>query len=74
MEKESIQKHTGKSEHVLTLIRQARKGDKQAIERVLQMFDSDIRYLAQFIKMPREDAIQELTTELIAMIRREITE
>ncbi|CAG5080851.1 Putative uncharacterized protein [Thermobacillus xylanilyticus] len=71
MEKESIQNHPGEHEHALILIKQARDGDKQAIEQVLQLFDTDIRYLAQFIKMPREDAIQELVTELIAMIKRD---
>jgi len=71
MEKESVQNHPGENEYALMLVKRAREGDKQAIEQVLQLFDTDIRYLAQFIKMPREDAIQELVAELIAMIKRD---
>lgn len=53
----------------MSLLEAARNGDQTAMEELLQFFDSDFEYLAKFIRIPREDALQALKTEFIEMVR-----
>lgn len=57
---------------LIILLKQAQNGDKSAMEALLKIFEPDINYLAKFIKLSREDALQELKTEFIDVIRRGI--
>ncbi|MFE1631071.1 helix-turn-helix domain-containing protein [Brevibacillus reuszeri] len=48
----------------------AKNGDKASIIKIIKVFESDITDLARYIRLPREDAIQTLKTELITLILR----
>jgi hypothetical protein len=52
-----------------SLVTQARNRDKEAMEKLLSLFESEIQDLARFIKMPREDAIQTIKTDFLEMIQ-----
>ncbi|MDU0205846.1 MULTISPECIES: helix-turn-helix domain-containing protein [Paenibacillus] len=67
MEKERIGDHE-KARVLEDLLQKAQGGDKGSIEIILQYFEEEIIYLAKFIKMPKEDAIQTLKLELIEYI------
>lgn len=66
-EKRSIN-NAGKDESFFRLLELGQKGDKKALEEILSLFEPDIIYLAAFIKLPREDTIQTLKTELLEMV------
>ena len=51
------------------MLKRAEAGDNQALLKVLETFQSEMEYLAGFIKMPKEDSIQEMKTVLIEKIR-----
>lgn len=53
----------------LDLLKQAQSGDNEALEILLDLFETDIQRLASFIKLPHEDAVQAIKTELIEMLR-----
>lgn len=72
MEEKRDRDSTGKYDSFLTLLEQAQKGDEKAMEELLMVFESDFEYLAGFIKLPRDEALQTLKTEFIEMIRKGI--
>lgn len=68
---EQILTDTGAADNAFCVIlQQAESGDNDALLEVLNRFQSDMEYLACFIKMPREDSIQEMKAALIELIRR----
>jgi hypothetical protein len=67
MEKERLRDHE-ETRVLEDLLQKALGGDKGSIEIILQYFEEEIIYLAKFIKMPKEDAIQTLKLELIEYI------
>ncbi len=52
------------------LMGEAVNGDNEALVQILQMFEPEILHLVRFIKMPREDCMQEIMTQFIALIRK----
>ncbi|MEK0316939.1 hypothetical protein [Cohnella sp. 56] len=47
----------------------AGRGDHNATLRILAMLEADIERLSRFMRMPREEARQALTLELLELIR-----
>ncbi|GED57249.1 hypothetical protein ABER61_16390 [Brevibacillus formosus] len=50
-------------------VEQAKEGDNEALLRVLEEMQSEIDSLAGFLKLPKEEGIQEITAEFIEKIR-----
>lgn len=48
---------------------QAKEGDNEALLRVLEEMRSEIDTLANFLKLPKEEGIQEITVQFIERIR-----
>lgn len=53
-------------------VKKAQNGDKASMEEILSLFSVDIEYLSRFIMLPREEAIQTLTIELINIVYQEL--
>ena len=60
---------TTNDESFSLMLKQAEAGDKEAIGKIIDFLESDMAYLASFIKLPREDSIQEMKTAMIEAIR-----
>jgi hypothetical protein len=58
-----------KHEKYRMLIEKAKNGDNAALEELITILEPDINTLAKFIKMPREDTIQEIKTSFIEILR-----
>jgi Helix-turn-helix domain len=69
MESQEHPDHSRVSDSFLTTLNRAERGDKRAMEQLLHLFESDIQYLATFIRLPREEAVQTLKAEFIVGIR-----
>ncbi|MNC34787.1 hypothetical protein D3C75_832410 [compost metagenome] len=69
MEKKDSQKAQKTNEEFLMLYNRAHNGDKEAMQILIKMFDKDIDQLVKFIPISKEDAKQELITELISIIK-----
>jgi len=39
------------------------------MESILFLFDEEIQYLSSFLRIPREEAVQSLQTELIYLVK-----
>ena len=52
------------------LVSLAKNGDNKALEIILSKLEPDIQYLASFIKMPKEEVIQEIKASFIEIIRK----
>ncbi|NTU24323.1 hypothetical protein HPY28_28820 [Brevibacillus sp. HB1.2] len=50
-------------------LEQAKEGDNEALLRVLEEMRSEIDSLAGFLKLPKEEGIQEITAQFIEKIR-----
>ncbi|SNT24081.1 hypothetical protein SAMN05446037_10602 [Anaerovirgula multivorans] len=48
---------------------QARKEVNEILEKVFEELEPHLDYLSSFIKMPREDSLQEMKTRFIEIIR-----
>ncbi|WP_041706653.1 helix-turn-helix domain-containing protein [Ruminiclostridium cellulolyticum] len=68
MEKEGTGVIAEKSYGFLEMVKKAQQGDKEAMDKILELFTPDIDYLSRYIMLPREDAIQTLKTELMSII------
>ncbi|TGV31182.1 hypothetical protein EN829_033985 [Mesorhizobium sp. M00.F.Ca.ET.186.01.1.1] len=51
------------------MVDRAKSGDNEALIRVLEEMQSEIDSLAGFLKLPKEEGIQEITTRFIEKIR-----
>lgn len=63
----------GAEEHANTFIEtleKAQNGDKEAMQEILDVMDPEIKQLSKYVRLPREDAIQTLKTELINIVKR----
>ncbi|EFV74089.1 helix-turn-helix domain-containing protein [Cytobacillus sp. FSL W8-0315] len=69
MQKESYQRHEGTHMPFNRLLKQARQGDKSAMESIIFLFDDEIQHLSSFLRIPREEAVQSLRTELIGLVK-----
>jgi len=41
------------------------------MERILEIFEPELQYLSRFMRMPKEDGMQELRLRLIEIIQEE---
>lgn len=57
-----------KSKKFNTLVKKAKRGDKNSMEEILDLFEDEIVHLSQFITLPKEEAIQTLKEELIKIV------
>ncbi|WP_340259502.1 helix-turn-helix domain-containing protein [Brevibacillus borstelensis] len=53
----------------IRMIERAKNGDNDALTMVLQEMEPEIQYLAGFLKMSKEDGIQEIKTQFIEKLR-----
>jgi hypothetical protein len=51
-------------------LQRAQSGDNEALMEIFDFLQPDMEYLACFIKMPREDSIQEMKVALMEAIRK----
>jgi DNA-directed RNA polymerase subunit F len=68
MEAERVRIHSQQSQPFIQTVKKAKGGDKESMEEILNLFKDDIEHLSRFIKLPREEVIQELKIELITII------
>ncbi|TKI56254.1 hypothetical protein E8L90_12690 [Brevibacillus antibioticus] len=70
MQKSEPEETAQLSNHAFSLIaEQAKNGDNEALLKVLEEMQPEIDYLAGFLKLPKEEGIQEITTQFIEKIR-----
>lgn len=60
----------GEHEEHRVLIEKAKNGDNAALEELMNVLEPDIKTLAQYIKMPKEDSMQEIKAQFIAALRQ----
>ncbi|MEE4565827.1 helix-turn-helix domain-containing protein [Paenibacillus polymyxa] len=46
------------------------KSDVEAMNAIFQYFDQDIKRLSKLLRMPKEDAIQSMKTQLLELIMK----
>ncbi|WP_188069894.1 hypothetical protein [Brevibacillus brevis] len=51
------------------MVERAKSGDNEALLKVLEEMQPEIHNLAGFLKLPKEEGIQEITTQFIERIR-----
>ncbi|WP_148039121.1 helix-turn-helix domain-containing protein [Brevibacillus gelatini] len=51
------------------MVERAKNGDNEALVRVLVEIQPEIDNLARFLKLPKEEGVQEITTQFIEKIR-----
>ncbi|MCM3784678.1 hypothetical protein M3231_17070 [Neobacillus mesonae] len=68
MEKKIDSDHIAENEF-LNLVAGVKKGDEASMKRVIEMFEEDMKILSKYIPMPKEDALQSMKLELIALIK-----
>ncbi|HUC93098.1 MAG TPA: helix-turn-helix domain-containing protein [Paenibacillus sp.] len=56
-------------DELLKLIIAVQNNDKHAMQRIIQLFEKDMIELSRFIRMPQEDALQSMKTELMDLIK-----
>ncbi|MCE5170690.1 helix-turn-helix domain-containing protein [Paenibacillus profundus] len=69
MEKEFPQNVITETEF-LELIQRAQDDDKEAMLQIIELYEQEMIDLSRYIKMPKEDALQAMTTGLIELIKR----
>jgi len=52
-------------------LEQAKQGDIAALEQVLEHLEPYMKYLANYINMPREDSIQEMKAKFIEILKND---
>lgn len=69
MQKENIKGISDENKNFSVILRKASYGDNQAMEELIKIFENEITSLCKYTKVPKEDVIQELYTELIILVR-----
>ncbi|TKI57013.1 hypothetical protein E8L90_16930 [Brevibacillus antibioticus] len=70
MQKSESKDTTQLCNHTFSLmVDRAKSGDNEALIRVLEEMQPEIDSLAGFLKLPKEEGIQEITTRFIEKIR-----
>ncbi|MFA4134121.1 MULTISPECIES: hypothetical protein [unclassified Brevibacillus] len=70
MQKSESKETTQLPNHAFSLmVEQAKNGDNEALLKVLQEMQPEIDSLAGFLKLPKEEGIQEITAQFIERIR-----
>lgn len=70
MEKERAGNDKILSESFKKTLLSAQSGDKEAMQKIIDIMEPDIKHLSKFIRLPKEDAIQSLKVELIAIVKK----
>ncbi|MCM3175727.1 MULTISPECIES: hypothetical protein [unclassified Paenibacillus] len=70
MEEENVESVISESKFI-ELLAATRNKDPQATVELLQLFNSDIRRLSQFIYLPPEDAASEIIIEFLEFLHSE---
>ncbi|WP_244188399.1 helix-turn-helix domain-containing protein [Paenibacillus kribbensis] len=70
MEKESSSRIMSDDEFMKLVKLAQTESDVEAMNAIFQYFDQDIKRLSKFIRMPEEDAIQNMKTELLELIMK----
>lgn len=68
MEEENQKSAFQRNECFISLLKKAKEGDSTSVIEIMEIFEPEIHYLARFIKLPKEDAVQSLKAELIELI------
>lgn len=72
METKRLENTTSESKTFTDLVEMAKLGDKKSMEEILMLFNDEIKYLSQFIMLPREETYQALQVELISIIMNQL--
>ncbi|MCP1311356.1 helix-turn-helix domain-containing protein [Paenibacillus tyrfis] len=67
MEKERF-KYDLSEDDFSQILDKAKKGDKDSIQKILEIFEDEIKNLAKFIFMPEQDAIQTIKLRFLETI------
>ncbi|WP_258012438.1 helix-turn-helix domain-containing protein [Paenibacillus sp. F4] len=70
MEKEGAPRFMSDDEFMKLVELAQTESDVEAMNAIFQYFDPDITRLSKFIRMPKEDAIQSMKTELLEFIMK----
>ncbi|MED1726358.1 hypothetical protein [Brevibacillus parabrevis] len=71
MQKSKLKETTTISDQTFDLmVEKAKNGDNEALLKLLEEMSPEIERLAGFLKLPKEEGIQEITTQFIEKIRR----
>lgn len=71
MQNKNIKKLEDDNKNFTLVLQKARDGDNQAMEELIDFFKDEINDLCRYIKVSKEDVVQELYTELILLVRGE---
>ena len=72
METKGVRIVEAKPHYFSQTVSRAQSGDKESMEEILNLFAGDIEYLAKFIMLPKEEAIQTLRIELINIVHENL--
>lgn len=70
MEKESSSRIMSDDEFMKLVKLAQTESDVEAMNAIFQYFDQDIKRLSKFFRMPKEDAIQSMKTQLLELIMK----
>lgn len=69
MEKQNVERIEIEDEQLEYLIEQIQKNkDEQAMLAFLELFEEDIQYLAKYMRITREDAVQSLKLSMLQLL------
>lgn len=68
MQNENFKEPT--DENFSITLQKAQSGDNEALEKIINIFQDEMRNMCRYIKMPKEEIMQELYVELISIIRK----
>ena len=69
MQKENFKGPKDENKNFSVILQKASDGDNGAMEELIKIFEDEINSLCKYTKVPKEDVIQELYTELIILVR-----
>ncbi|MFZ5986868.1 MAG: helix-turn-helix domain-containing protein [Bacillota bacterium] len=69
MQNESFKGPKDENKNFSIILQKARDGDNQAMEELIDFFKDEINSLCKYIKVSKEDVVQELYKELILLVR-----
>lgn len=58
----------------VVLLQAAKKGQSEAMLNIIELFRDDIERVSRTIRIPREDAVSHITTELLEYVQNESIE
>ncbi|MFD2115134.1 hypothetical protein ACFSTH_05920 [Paenibacillus yanchengensis] len=67
MEKNNSKKTISDSE-LMNLIQKSQNKDQNAMLKLIEIYDQDIKEVSKYIKLPNEDAVSQITVEFLEYI------